>query len=87
MQTTANIDFGAVIYSKTVGAEIGKKSYPLVVSCGQSSDYVSANINLQLRALSGVYNGQKTRLALTQGGGISLVKSPPRAYRHGQWGM
>ncbi|WP_411753396.1 hypothetical protein [Serratia sp. (in: enterobacteria)] len=69
VQTTANIDFGAVSYSKTVGAELGKQSYPLVVSCGQASDYISANINLQLRALSGLYNGQKTRLALTQGGG------------------
>lgn len=77
VQTTANIDFGAVIYSKTVGAEIGKKSYPLVVSCGQSSDYVSANINLQLRALSGVYNGQKTRLALTQGGGYITGEITP----------
>lgn len=69
VQTTANIDFGAVSYSKTVGAEIGRRSYPLVVNCGQTSDYVSANINLQLRALSGIYHGQKTRLALTQGGG------------------
>lgn len=69
VQTTANIDFGAVSYSKTVGAEIGRRSYPLVVNCGQANDYISANINLQLRALSGIYNGRKTRLALTQGGG------------------
>lgn len=77
VQTTTNIDFGAVSYSNTVGAEIGKQSYPLVVNCGQTKDYISANINLQLRALSGLYNGQTTRLALTQGGGYITGEIDP----------
>ncbi|WP_235432593.1 hypothetical protein [Pragia fontium] len=69
INTTANIDFSTVTYSKTPGAELGQKSYPMVVNCGQASDKISTNINLQFRAISGLYNGQATRLALNQGGG------------------
>ncbi|WP_246201596.1 hypothetical protein [Budvicia diplopodorum] len=69
INTTANIDFGAVMHRRTVGAELATKTYPLVTNCGQSSDYISASINVQFRAISGLYQGQLTRLSLDQGGG------------------
>ncbi|HHQ6629446.1 TPA: hypothetical protein ACSTL1_000863 [Serratia fonticola] len=51
------------------GAELAAQSYPLITNCGQSSDFIDANINLQFRALSGLYKSAPTRLALRQGGG------------------
>ncbi|CAI0973043.1 hypothetical protein [Serratia fonticola] len=50
-------------------AELGVQSYPLITSYGQSSDLIDANINLQFRPLSGLYQSAPSRLALCEGGG------------------
>lgn len=67
--TTTAIDFGAVRRNTQAGAEMAMRSYPLIVSCSQPSDMINANINVQFRAISGLYNSTPSRLALTQGGG------------------
>ncbi|MHA7847368.1 hypothetical protein [Serratia sp. D1N4] len=67
--TTTNINFGGVQRNTQVGSELARLTYPLAVSCSQDSDRIDANINVQFRAISGLYSATPTRLALTQGGG------------------
>lgn len=67
--TTTAINFGGVRRNTQPGAEMAVKSFPLSVSCSQPSDMINANINVQFRAISGLYNSTPSRLALTQGGG------------------
>lgn len=67
--TTTNIDFGSVQRNSQVGAELATLSYPLNVSCGQPTDKIDANINVQFSPISGLYNTDSSKLALTQGGG------------------
>ncbi|AHG18372.2 hypothetical protein Z042_00950 [Chania multitudinisentens RB-25] len=67
--TTTAIDFGAVERDDMPGAEIASLSYPLVVACEQVSDKINTNINLQFRAITGLYNNDPAKLALRQGGG------------------
>ncbi|WP_261262433.1 hypothetical protein [Serratia fonticola] len=69
VQTQAQINFGPLANDPTVGAELGRLTYPLNVNCSQASDRIKANINVQLRALSGHYQGAPTKLALQEGGG------------------
>ncbi|CAI1583683.1 Uncharacterised protein [Serratia fonticola] len=69
VNTPTSIAFGGVMKKTQVGAELAVQSYPLITNCGQSSDFIDANINLQFRALSGLYKSAPTRLALRQGGG------------------
>lgn len=69
VNTPASIAFGDVAKTTQAGAELGILSYPLITTCGQSSDFINANINLQFRQLSGLYNNAPTHLALNQGGG------------------
>ncbi|WP_261145393.1 adhesin [Serratia fonticola] len=69
VNTPTSIPFGGVMKKTQVGAELAVQSYPLITNCGQSSDFIDANINLQFRALSGLYKSAPTRLALRQGGG------------------
>lgn len=75
VNTPLTIDFGSVARNTQANKELALKNVPLVTTCGQASDFINANVNLQLRAISGLYGGQPTRLALNQGGGISPVKS------------
>ncbi|MGF6192839.1 hypothetical protein [Serratia sp. 2723] len=69
VNTPTSITFGGVLENRQAGAELGVQSYPLITSCGQSSDFIDANINLQFRPLTGLYQSAPTRLALRQGGG------------------
>lgn len=69
VNTPTTIDFGAVNRNSQVNAELALKSVPLVTTCGQASDYINANINIQFRAISGLYNSDASKLKLTQGGG------------------
>ncbi|MFB6328424.1 hypothetical protein ACE8EZ_20345 [Pantoea deleyi] len=70
VSTPTVINFGAAVRSLQEGKELAVKSVNLVASCGQTSDLINANINLQFRALSGLYKNSATRLALNQGGGF-----------------
>ncbi|AHG18527.2 hypothetical protein Z042_01910 [Chania multitudinisentens RB-25] len=67
--TTTNINFGGVQRNTQAGSELARLTYPLTVSCSQDTDRINANINVQFRAISGLYSATPTRLALTQGGG------------------
>lgn len=67
--TTTAINFNSVRRNSQSGAELAQLSYPLNTSCVQPIDMISANINLQFRAISGHYNSTPSWLALTQGGG------------------
>ncbi len=69
VSTPTTINFGSVIRSTKVGTEMALMPVQLVASCGQDSDRINANINLQFRAISGMYNNEPSRLALNQGGG------------------
>lgn len=69
VNTPTTIDFGAVSRNTQANAELALKSVPLVTTCGQASDYINANINIQFRAISGLYNSDASKLILTQGGG------------------
>ncbi|MGK8665232.1 hypothetical protein [Serratia marcescens] len=69
VNTPTAIDFGSVNRSTQSGAELAAKLVPLVATCGQPSDQINANINLQFRAITGLYNSTASRLALSQGGG------------------
>lgn len=69
VNTPTVINFGKVNRNTVVDSELAYIEVPLVASCGQSSDYINANINVQFQALSGLYNNNPLRLALNQGGG------------------
>ncbi|MCB5323773.1 hypothetical protein LH412_17365 [Yersinia intermedia] len=69
VNTPLLIEFGNVPANNEVGAELAVQSYSLITTCGQTSNYINANINLQFRALTGLYGSTPGRLALSQGGG------------------
>ncbi|HHQ6629447.1 hypothetical protein [Serratia fonticola] len=69
VNTPTSITFGNLMKNPQAGAELGVQSYPLITSCGQSSDLIDANINLQFRPLTGLYQSVPSRLALREGGG------------------
>lgn len=69
VSTPTAINFGSVNRSTEAGAELALMPVQLVATCGQDSDRINANINLQFRAISGLYNNEPSRLALNQGGG------------------
>ncbi|MBC3219666.1 hypothetical protein H8I92_18525 [Serratia fonticola] len=69
VSTPTAINFNGVKRDTQPGAELSKLSNPLGATCGQASDRVNANINLQFRALTGLESGSITRLSLSQGGG------------------
>lgn len=67
--TDANIDFGYVERNIQPGAELAKKTVSMVTSCTQNSNMINANINVQFRALSGLFDSDKNKLSLVQKGG------------------
>jgi hypothetical protein len=69
VNTPTAINFGSVNRNTQANAELAVKPVQLVATCGQPTDRVNANINLQFRAVSGLYNSAASRLALKQGGG------------------
>ncbi|VED43339.1 Uncharacterised protein (plasmid) [Raoultella terrigena] len=69
VNTPTAINFGAVSRNTQAGAELAVKPVQLTATCGQSTDRINANINVQFRALSGLYNGTASRLALNLGAG------------------
>jgi len=69
VNTPTAINFGSVIRNTQANAELAVKPVQLVATCGQPNNQINANINLQFRAISGLYNSAASRLALNQGGG------------------
>ncbi|HEN3242500.1 hypothetical protein ACS77F_11815 [Yersinia enterocolitica] len=69
VSTPTMINFGSVERLTQVGAELASYSSAITTACSQASDRINANINLQFKALSGLYANEPTRLALAQGGG------------------
>ncbi|EPE4188438.1 hypothetical protein ACSILO_000683 [Yersinia enterocolitica] len=69
VSTPTMINFGGVERLLQPEAEMAMLSYPLQTSCSQTSKNINANINLQFRALTGLYSNNPTRLSLAQGGG------------------
>ncbi|HEK6329078.1 TPA: hypothetical protein SO899_000562 [Yersinia enterocolitica] len=69
VSTPTMINFGSVERLTQAGAELATYSSAITTACSQASDRINANINLQFRALTGLYENQPTRLALAQGGG------------------
>ncbi|WP_241810648.1 hypothetical protein [Serratia sp. 14-2641] len=69
VNTPTQINFGPVAHDPTAGAELASLSYPITTQCNQESDRVNANINLQFRAISGLYQNAPTKLSLTADGG------------------
>ncbi|MBN5204550.1 adhesin [Serratia marcescens] len=69
VNTPRIIDFGTVMRDIRPDAELASRSVPLITTCGQPSNFINANINVQFRALTGQYEGAPSRLALKQGGG------------------
>ncbi|MFC0227969.1 adhesin [Serratia aquatilis] len=70
VNTPVQINFGAVAKNIQSGAELGSQTNVLTTYCSQdSASEINANINVQFRALTGLYQGSPTRLSLSQGGG------------------
>lgn len=69
VSTQTAINFGPVRRNTTANSELAVKPVQLVTTCGQDSDRINANINVQFRAISGLYNNMPSRLSLNQGGG------------------
>lgn len=69
VDTPTTIDFGTVQRNNQSGAELASVTLPLITTCTQPSDRISANINLQFRALTTLFGNSPSRLALSQGGG------------------
>lgn len=69
VNTPTVINFGTVSRNLITNSELSKQSNPFVVNCSQSSDYISANVAVQFRALTSLYGGVKNNLSLAQGGG------------------
>lgn len=69
VNTPTQINFGPVAHDPTPGAELGSLSYPLTTQCSQDSNRINANINLQFRAISGLYQNSPSKLSLATGGG------------------
>lgn len=69
VNTPLTIDFGQVVRNTQANAELAVKQVPLITTCGQTSDRINANINLQFRAISGLDGSDPSRLALSQQGG------------------
>lgn len=69
VNTPTAINFGSVIRNTQANAELAVKPVQLVATCGQPNNQINANINLQFRAISGLYDSTASRLALNQKGG------------------
>lgn len=69
VDTPALIDFGSVSGNLRAGAQLAEVKKHFNVQCFQDSDRISTNLNVQFRATSGLYQGNKSRLALQEGGG------------------
>jgi|GEM_PF-3480706 len=66
VNTPVDINFGPVTHNPQKGAEMGQISSPVTVLCIQDTDLIDANINLQFRAISGLYENSPQRLALQE---------------------
>jgi len=73
ISTPTEINFGTVERNTTVNSELALLTNPLTVTCSQGMDEantrINANINVQFHPISGLFEGDSHRLALTQGGG------------------
>lgn len=73
ISTPTEINFGTVERNTTVNSELALLTNPLTVTCSQGIDdantRINANINVQFHPISGLFEGDSHRLALTQGGG------------------
>lgn len=69
VNTPTSINFGTIGRNLSANKELAKQTNPLIVSCTQASDMINANIAVQFRPISGLYNSSINRLALAQGGG------------------
>lgn len=70
VDTPTQIDFGSVPYIIQAGTELAMKSNPLSTQCNQDAGAsINANINVQLRSLSGHHGSNPRYLALNEGGG------------------
>lgn len=70
VNTPTQISFGAVASNLQNGTELASQTNTLTTQCTQDSARgINTNINVQFRALTGLYGGIPTRLALSQGGG------------------
>ena len=69
VSTPATINFGDVPYSNEAGKELGKTTSVINAGCSQNGQGSNYNMNLEFRAVSGIYNGDYSRLKLKEGGG------------------
>lgn len=69
VNTPLTIDFGSVLRNTQRGAELASRQFQFNTHCGQTNNYINANINVQFRAMTGLYEGASSRLSLSQGGG------------------
>jgi len=69
VNTPLTINFGTIARNTQANSELAIRTESLTTSCGQPTDQINANINVQFRPLTGLYQGEPTRLALQQGGG------------------
>ncbi|NCG54958.1 adhesin [Serratia fonticola] len=70
VSTPVQINFGPVALNRQSGAELASQTNALMTQCTQDNSVgITANINVQFRALTGLYEGTPSRLALNQGGG------------------
>lgn len=66
--TELNVNFGQVQRNTQSGEELARLSFPLNIFCSQPASQIAANINVQFRAISGLFESHPARLALAQGG-------------------
>lgn len=76
VNTPTVINFGTVTRNLTANTELGIQTNSFNVTCTQKSSLVTANISVQFRPLTSLYEGSKNRLALAQGGGYITGEIP-----------
>ena len=69
VNTPTVINFGTVGRNLTANTELSKQINSFSVMCYQTSNFISANVAVQFRPLTSLYEGSSNRLALAQGGG------------------
>jgi len=76
VNTPTVINFGTVGRNLTANTELSKQTNSFNVTCTQNSGFISANVAVQFRPLTSLYEGSSNRLALAQGGGYITGEIP-----------
>lgn len=69
VNTLTNVNFSESAYNAKANTELASVISPFSVNCQQGALPTTVNINASFRANTGLFNGDKTQLSLSEGGG------------------